>query len=273
MIDKTIDLARVGLSKSLMTNPCERKGAYSEFVRDAEGRRLAFPMPERVIFGKALDQAHGYIMWHESMGLAWTEADAVADGIRVANEADASETIDWLVFSLQLGNAVSLFRTQPDGLERLRAAGITGIQVSLRYEDIIGTPDYAIGGGVVDVKSTQRAYHPSKFYRSAEMGVYALLWSAANGGEVPKRLVYQVYVRKAKPEWQWLETPGTPELVALGRAHANRWRKGLAAKDPDLFAFDTTFCGDCGFRNPIPDIGFEGCPIGGLVPLDEEEAA
>ena len=65
-----------------------------------------------------------------------------------------------------------------------------------------------------------------------------------------------------KPYWQWIEVAGSPAHVALGRLHAARWRAGIDAADPDLFGFEPTFCGDCTFRAPIPDVGFDGCAVG-----------
>jgi hypothetical protein len=67
-IDKAIDNGRVGLSKSLMTTPCERKGFYGETVRDADGKRLRFAMPEKVHFGSAVDSAHLEIVYAASQG-------------------------------------------------------------------------------------------------------------------------------------------------------------------------------------------------------------
>lgn len=277
MISKDIDAARVGISKSLMSSPCERKGAYGELVRDAEGRRIQFPMPEKVIFGRFIDAAHPYIVYHDARDLPWTIDDAVVEGLKHATSQEASEEIDWPIFELQGRNAIALFIEQEDGLAKMREH-YEGLRVqgdngrTLRAdEDVIGTPDYLTPRGIIDVKSTKRSYDASKFYRSPEMPTYALLFAAENG-IVPEFLAYQVYVRLAKPKWQWIEAAGTPEMVALGRANANRWRKGLALRDPDLFGHDTGFCGDCGFKAAIPEIGFEGCPIGQLVPVSEDAA-
>lgn len=279
VIDKAIDPARTGLSKSLLTNPCERKGYYQENVRDEAGNRLSFPMPERVLFGRFIDAIHAFIVSKDRMESGWHPDEAVLLGLQHATSIEASEDIDWNVFALQGRNAIELFLSQPEGLARMRESYGRNLRFqgangrSLRTDDIVGTPDYIDDLGPIDVKSTGRSFDSSKFYRSAEMPLYALLWSAEHGGEIPQRLAYQTYVRKAKPEWKWLETPGTSAHIELGRLYANRWRKGLAAGDPDLFSFDTTYCGDCPFRNPLPDVGHAGCPIGLLVPERQEEEA
>ena len=261
----------------MMASPCERRGAYGELIRDAEGKRLRFPMPEKVVFGRAIDAAHAYIVYHDMRGKPLDLSAALVEGLKAATEQEASEEIDWSIFSLQVSNALSLFMEQDDGIaklrehyEGLRFQGDNG-RTLRADEDVIGTPDYLTPRGVIDVKTSKRSYDPSKFYRSPEMPVYALLYAAENGA-VPEFVAYQVYVRLAKPKWQWIEAAGTPEMVALGRSYANRWRKGLAAGDVDLFSFDAGFCGDCPWKAAIPEVGHEGCPIGQSVPVVEEAA-
>ena len=275
MIEKGIDPGRSGLSKSMMSGPCERKSFYGETIRDDAGRRLQFPMPERVIFGRFIDAAHSFIVGRDRMQSEWHPDDAMILGLQHASATEASEEIDWNILALQGRNAIDLFLSQPEGLAKMRER-YDGLQFqgangqSLRVDDIVGTPDYIDPLGPIDVKSTGRSYDASKFHRSPEMPLYAWLWSAQYGGAIPDRLAYQTYVRKAKPEWKWLEVPGTADHIALGRQYANRWRKGLALHDPDVFSFDTAFCGDCPFRNPIPEVMHEGCPIGMLVPEETE---
>jgi hypothetical protein len=109
-VSKAIDPARVGLSKSLMTSPCERKGFYSETVRDGNGRRPSFPMPERVTFGTAVDEAVSYILFHDRDGTPWTPEVAIETGL-----ARARASLGWSliadpdVFELQVGNAIKLY--------------------------------------------------------------------------------------------------------------------------------------------------------------------
>jgi hypothetical protein len=77
-----------------------------------------------------------------------------------------------------------------------------------------------------------------------------------------------------KPYWDWLEQPGLAGLIALGKAHAAHWR-ALLAQPVELASFDTTWCGDCGFRDAIPEVGHNGCAVGQSIPVAEalEEAA
>lgn len=274
--NKAIDLDRVGLSKSLMTSPCERKGWFGEHVRQADGRRIRFPMPERVTFGKAVDVAHGFIIWHEARGEAWTLEEAVSEGLKEATQDAESWALirDPETFTLQVTTAMRLFLTQPDGLERLRPY-LKGIRQqgndgeSLRVDDIIGTPDYLLpDGSVLDVKTSARVYTESKFWQSPEMGIYALL-ATAESGALPPRVAYQVYVRVAKPYWQWMETEGTADLVEIGRDAADHWREVIAFDSPTKVAANTQMCKDCPFAQPLPEYGFEGCSVGRRMPREE----
>jgi hypothetical protein len=177
-------------------------------------------------------------------------------------------------FAVQLTNALSLYLTQPDGFARMRPRIGPSLRVqgddgrTLRYEDIIGTPDFYDDQGVIDVKAAGSAngygrdYTPDKFYNKAEMPVYALLWAAEHDGLIPPLMAYHVYVRQAKPHWQWIEVPGSSALITLGRLHAKRWRKGLEVGDPDLFDHDLSYCGECAYREAIPEAGHPGCEVG-----------
>lgn len=271
-----IDPGRVGLSKSLFTTPCERKGWFSEHVRDPQGKRLRFAMPEKVQFGSAVDSAHLEVVYAASQGKEPDMELAVEKGMARARQGQSSEPIDWEVFEVQLRNAMTLFMRSDTGLARIPLDGIRfqgANGESLKADDVIGTPDYLLGdGSVLDVKTTGRKYSPSKFWQSAEMPTYAYL-AAAEHGVLPPRLIYQVYVRNVKPYWDWLEQPGLTGLVSLGKAHAEHWR-ALLGQPVALASFDTTWCGDCGFRDPIKEVNHDGCAIGQSVPVAElEEAA
>jgi hypothetical protein len=278
-VSKAIDNARVGLSKSLMTTPCERKGFYSETIRDERGRRLRFPMPERVTFGTAVDEAVTYILWHDRRGEPWTEIDAVETGLAVARKADGWTLVaDPVVFEIQLANALRLYLESPNGLARIRALYDEGLALqgndgeSLRTDDVIGTPDFLTSRRVGDLKTWSRNDGERKFWSSPEMGIYAYLYAAQHGA-LPETVFYQAYIRKTKPEWVWIETPGTAELVAYGRETATHWRALIDAGRPELAAPSTAFCGDCPFRLPMPAYGHDGCAIGQLVPVASEEVA
>jgi hypothetical protein len=276
-ISKAIDPARVGLSKSLMTTPCERQGFYKETVRDDNGRRLSFPLPERVTFGTAVDEAVGFIVFHDREQREML-FDPAGIGLAAAKAASGWDLVpDPDVFAVQVRNAVELFLTQPDGLARLRALYPERLRIqgdegkSIRAGDVIGTPDFLTDASVVDVKTWGRNDGAKKFWRSAEMGVYAYLFTAIDGA-FPKRLAYQAYVRVSKPYWTWLEITDEAEiaaLVSMGRETAAHWRGLLELGRAELFPTDTYYCGDCPFRLPMPEHGHDGCAVGRLVPLTE----
>lgn len=259
------------LSKSLMTSLCQRQGWYKDHVRDRDGYKLRFGMPERVIFGSAVDAAHLELTFAASEGKEPDLALAVKKGMERARTGLFSEPIDWTVFEIQLQNAMTLFLSSPNGLSRIPLEGIR-FQVALESDDIYGPPDYLLdeadGESVLDVKTSKRRKTVNDFYRSAEMPIYTLL-KAAEHGALPKRLIYQVYVRVTKPYWDWVEVPGIAGLVSLGKAHAAHWRAILAAP-VEAAAFDTTFCGDCGYREAIPEVGHSGCAVGQSMPVTEE---
>lgn len=275
-ISKAIDPARVGLSKSLMTSPCERKGWYSEKVRDENGRRLRFPMPERVTFGSAVDEAVTYILYHDRAGKPWNIGAAFDVAIEAVRGGDSWALVpDTEVFHLQLDTAIRLYVSQPDGLSRIRDLYDEDLHLqghegeSLRVADVIGTPDFLTRDRVGDLKTWGRNDGVRKFWSSPEMGIYAYLFAEWSGGIVPATVFYQAYIRKAKPEWVWLETPGSAELVAYGRETAAHWRAVIDGDDPAVAAANTAFCGDCPFRDPLPKYGHDACAVGRLVPREE----
>lgn len=271
-IGKEISLGRVGISKSLVTTPCERKGFYSETVRDASGRRLRFPMPERVIFGQAVDTAHATIVDAARLGERVSAHAAVAAGM-TRIDSPTTDAIDFAVFEAQLRLAVDKFLSEPAGLARIPLDGIR-IQgddgESLTWRGLVGTPDYILGDmSVLDVKTAARSYPVDKPYKSPEMAFYALLVAGWSDGTLPPRLIYQVYVRSAKPYWQWVEVPGSADLVALGAEYVAHWRALLAAENVDLATPNTMFCGDCPWRKAMPDVEHPGCRVGSRMPMVE----
>ncbi len=298
MIDKTIDPARTGISKSTLMTPCARKAFYTETVRDAQGRRLRFPMPEKVVFGTAIDYGHARLVWARLHDEPVDLGAVIDSAVTLALTQDCSESIEDAVFRLQvttalrkltgeLPNRTRVVRGQfvpdeePDGfggtpIERIPLDGLT-VQGdngrSLRWEDVVGTPDYD-GPGVIDVKTSARAYGASRFWTKPEMPVYALLHTAEHGGELPAFLAYHVYVRAAKPYWQWLSVPCPADYVALGQMHAAHWRAAMEVHEPDLFAVDLAYCGECPYREALPEYGHGGCAIGqAVVALGSTEEA
>lgn len=276
-ISKAIDPARAGLSKSLMTTPCERKGFYSETMRDANGRRLSFPMPEKVTFGSAVDEAVTYIVYHDREGEPWQLEDALALGLDTARGKDPRSWAlveDPEVFAIQVENALSLYLDQTDGLARIRALYPENLRLqgdngrSLRAGDVIGTPDFLTDRRVVDLKTWARNDGGKKMWTSPEMGVYAYLF-AAESGAIPETVAYQAYIRVNKPYWTWIEAPGTSALIEYGRETANHWRALVEAGRPELAAPNPVFCGDCPWAQPIPEVGHDGCAVGRLMPVEE----
>lgn len=274
-ISKAIDPARRGISKSLMTVPCPRRGFYSETVRDAQGRRLSFPLPERVTFGTAVDEAVGYIAYHDRGGEPWLVEDAIRLGMDAARAAKGWELVeDAETFEVQVGNAIGLYVSQPDGLARLRTHYADNLRVqgdngrSLRAGDVIGTPDFLTDRGVIDLKTWSRNDGEKKVWRSPEMGVYTYLF-AAESGALPEFVAYQAYIRVSRPYWTWIEVPASSALVDFGRETAAHWRALLEIGRPELFTTDTSFCGDCPWRQPLPEYGHDGCSVGRLVPVED----
>ena len=100
----------------------------------------------------------------------------------------------------------------------------TGVSVSALEAKV--TDPAVADASVVDVKTWGRNDGIKKFWRSAEMGVYAYLFTAIDGA-FPKRLAYQAYVRVSKPYWTWLEITDEAEiaaLVSMGRETAAQLR-------------------------------------------------
>ena len=275
-IDKAIDPGRIGLSKSLMTGVCDRKSYYGETVRDANGWRLPFQASESVLFGKAIDVAHGYVVEHIRDGWDYWMQDAIVAGLTAAQLDEkawaAIANPDALIREVE--GAMLKFDKHPNGLEKLMPF-IPGITIqgdngeSWKVDDLVGTPDYGLLDGVLDVKTTkyasgQWAYDAAAITSKPEMPWYAYMY-ARRTGAIPDRLIYQTYVRSGGGFWQWNEVAGTSAIVELGRLYAARARKMLALGDPDLIPFNTKWCGDCQFARPIPEVGFEGCAVGALM--------
>jgi hypothetical protein len=275
-ISKAIDPARVGLSKSLMTSPCERKGYFSETVRDSNGRRLSFPLPERVTFGSAVDEAVTYLVWTDREGRDWTVDEAVRLGMLAAERALGWPLVeDQLTFRVQLTNAINLYVTSDDGLQRIQRLYGEGLRLqgndgeTLRSDDgVIGTPDYITDRRVGDLKTAGKNDFAGRVWKSAEMGVYAYLF-AAETGAIPETVFYQGYVRTQRPSWVWVEVPASADLVDFGRAQVDHWRGLLELGRPELFPTATFACGDCPYRLPMPEYGHDGCAVGRLVPSKE----
>jgi hypothetical protein len=140
--DKAIPANRSGVGKSLMRATsgwgCEREAFYQETIRDHEGNRLRFPMPEKVHFGTAVDVAVAELLavardWYRDMAVSqpggrvrdpalppvpqpdWHgELDAAIElgyrrGVTDARWADPKGDEERSVFRLQLTTALEKF--------------------------------------------------------------------------------------------------------------------------------------------------------------------
>lgn len=341
--DKAIAGNRSGVGKSLMRATagwgCEREAFYGETIRDRDGHRLRFPMPEKVHFGTAVDVAVAELLavardWyrdypdepphpHQPDWLG--ELDAAVElgyrrGVTDPTWSDPKGDEERQVFRLRLTTALEkflgvlpnkvdekgrpvpdpeqptgppilwLFAPQrPDGLawldpepeavaraKAMRFQGIEGESLRMpdmvRGEELVGTPDIVLlrPDGMafewVDVKATGRAYSYPVKWLGAEAVLYDTLLTGHNEGEPPEWHSYLEYRRNAKPYWHLsrARVVGSGSL-SLARALMARWEDALVVGSPDIVSFEPSMCGRCNWRQPIPGLGFEGCPIGEAV--------
>lgn len=311
-ISKEIDPGRASIGKGLLwatgSFGCEREAWYGETVRDDRGWRLHHPMPEKVHFGKAIDVLHSAAMKRRLDGQE-VEVAPLVDLAYYAGVAEmwAEEEQDDFdrdaareVFRVKIENAARLLvgevagpPAQAEGvpldwmpLEGLHIQGLNG--VSLEVPDVFGgrplggTPDYVYVDpetgtmvGWIDVKAVERSHSYPDKWLGAEATVYTYLLTVLNGGEVPGFVGYLEYRRLAKPYWHMTIQRNPQMLAGLAGRYVERWRKAIANGDPDLLAFNPKECADCPYSQPIPEVGFTGCPIGAIVSrgLDPEEGA
>ena len=76
---------------------CERETFYREVVRNERGYRLSFGMPEPVIFGVAVDRAHGYLMGRR---IADGPADTSLLGIDLSDEGEGMPLVESVLYDL-----------------------------------------------------------------------------------------------------------------------------------------------------------------------------
>ncbi len=111
VINKAIDPKRPSLSKSTVTSAayCARRAWYADKRRLPDGARKSFAMPERVIFGVAVDQMTAEIVAARRDGVRITDKDlilsAANEGLREAGQRWCSEEIDWARFGAELYSA------------------------------------------------------------------------------------------------------------------------------------------------------------------------
>jgi hypothetical protein len=283
---KAIDPKRTGLSKStvLAASYCQRKAFYSETVRDANGARIQYAMPERVIFGVAVDTAALALMtwyregWLPEQGTSERAAlveRATTLGFEAAAERECSDTIDWGAFHNELAlSTFELGRLLDTGAVPLVGASFQGLHgESLRYVDpvhgeLIGTPDvitYDTDGSlfVIDVKAAARAKSESDLF-SAEMAYYTMLVRKAlamPAMEYP-RVGYLVWVRsKSAPRWSFIHGKTGPAHEVLAEEYVTTT---LRAVRGEAVGFSTQMCRTCDWARPVEG-AFEGCAVGRAV--------
>ncbi len=284
---KAIDPKRTGLSKStvLAASFCQRKAFYSENVRDANGARIQYPMPERVIFGVAVDTAslalmawyrEGWVPQHGSTERAALIERAITLGFEAAADRDCSETIDWGAFHNELAlSTFELCRLLDTGAVPLVGASFQGLHgESLRYVDqrfgeLIGTPDVITHDAdgsvfVIDVKAAARAKSESDLM-SAEMAYYTLLTRrvfSMPSNEYP-RVGYLVWVRsKTSPRWSFIHAKTGPVHEVLAEEYIEATLR--AVQSTEAVGFNTMMCKSCDWARPIEGV-FEGCTVGRAV--------
>lgn len=284
-ISKAIDPKRTGISKSTIvaTSLCARKGWFGEHVRDAEGRRLSVPMPERVLFGTALDEATSLYLFSIREGqkgdLALIE-EAVEEGLAAMASRPGAEDLDAVAIGTELWGAMEGFRLeivqgllQPLYGERLDGLKLQGNDgESLRHGEFIGTPDILVLGekpAIWDVKSSTRSKGERDLW-SPEMAHYVALYMGLFG-ELPL-IGYLTWVRTKSPKWQVISRQSTTLHLGLAQAHRSATKAILGASVESL-PFSTSLCGSCEWKKRRPELGFGGCSIGQAIDeLGEGEA-
>lgn len=270
-ISKAIDPKRVGMSKSVIvaTNLCARKGWYSEAVRDDNGRRVSVPMPERVLFGTALDEAVQLVVWNVREGTTLSAElleEAVQEGLGAMASRPGAEDLDPVLMEAELELALTKFVTDvlpTIPMDGLRLQGDDG--ESLRDGDYIGTPDMLVLGdnpAVWDVKSSPRSKSARDLF-SPEMAHYAALYHALYGA-LPV-VGYITWVRTKEPKWHVLGRQATTLHLALAQAYRSATRVALDATEVDSLPFNTAMCGTCEWKAHRPELNFGGCLVGQAV--------
>jgi hypothetical protein len=286
---KAIDPKRTGISKStvLAASYCGRKAYWMENVRTPDGARVQTAMPERVVFGTAVDvSALALMTWHRDRLIDDSSEANLLDvatelGVSAAAERNCSEFIGWDDFRKELALSVftlnQLLKQNRLPLEGAEFQGLSG--ESLRYTDpefgeLVGTPDVLARSDdgrlfIVDVKSSARAKTETDL-RSAEMAFYVYLAMRAMSLTEYPDVGYLVWVRgKREPRWEMVAGPTGAEHEALGRAYLESTRS--AVRSLHTTTFNTGMCASCDWRHAIAGL-HEGCDVGKSV-LAIKEAA
>ena len=273
-IGKEIDPKRVGLSKSTIVaaSLCQRKAWFGEKIRDKDGRRISVPMPERVLFGVALDTAVQHVLWNIREGAEFSDQladDAMMDGLAAMEGRPGSEDMDPVAIQEELEESLARFKLEvldqnilpPIKPASFMLQGMDG--ESLRYGDLIGTPDIlslAPYAAIIDVKSSPRRKSDRDLW-SPEMAHYATMYLELFG-QLPD-IGYLTWVRSQSTRgWQFIGMRATPAHVTL--AHEYRTATRTVVESPRVYGlgFNTQFCGSCEWKLARPELGFAGCEVG-----------
>lgn len=296
-LGKEIDPGRSLIGKGLLwatgSFGCEREAFYGETIRDERGWRLQHPMSEQMHFGKAIDVLHATLTKRR---LDADRAGALVDydsAVEIAYHAGVfgewDEEPDRETFRVQVENAARLLVGATPGppeqapgapllwlpLKGLHIQGLDGRSLELPgvfgSKPLGGTPDYVwtddegVLHGWLDVKAVKRSYSYPDKWLGAEATIYTYLLTRLNEGVVPGFVGYLEYRRLAKPYWHQTILREPTLLARIATAYITRWQKALANGDPDLLSFSPKECADCPYRRPMPEVGFDGCPIGAIV--------
>lgn len=227
--------------------------------------------PEKVTFGSAVDAGVEAIVKALSKGEAPdlpTAHDAAM--LRVESDENVPDEDEVLL-------ALKHFVAWPIVAATDWKGALT--QPHLRLElpgigEVDAHPDLFVGDGIVDIKTSARAKHPSAAATSyTELGLYALLYEAAVG-ERPETVAYWTYVRSARPYWQAVDAPVTDHLLSVARHRVAAVARaieadgvlndGMAVPTNSVFVNGPRFgCGDCAWHPGA----------GGPCQWAEEEAA
>ena len=235
-------------------------------------------MPERVIFGVAVDEATQLMMtWHAMAPLRFEEIDAaIIHGVDAARTRPCSDVIDWDAFTKEVAIACGQFavwlleqQVLPFGAG-FWTQGRDGESLTAKFPHagaVIGTPDLIVApltdqAVIVDVKTGQR-FKTDKDLESAEMRFYAALYHRVFPKAPRPKVAYLSYSR-AKSSWSYVERSTSEIDDQLGLAITKVVAASIKRK-PDDAPFNTAMCGGCQFAEPIEAAGFAGCSIGAAM--------
>jgi hypothetical protein len=270
-ISKAIDPKRVGISKSAIvaSTLCARKGWYGEHIRTSDGARVPIPMPERVLFGTAADEATSYLMYAVREGEHLDDELvelAIEEGLGAMASRPGAEELDPIALGEELAIATHAFADDIMPLLDLRkgATFLQGIDgESLRDGEWIGTPDIIVVDdeypAIWDIKTSPRSKSARDLW-GPEMAHYAALYQSLYG-RLPK-VGYITWVRTKERKWQTISTQAQEEHLELAAQHRAAAKATLQALSPASLPFAPAMCGSCEWKAARPEYKFSGCVVG-----------